>query len=102
MKTFTKNDDKFTCAHCAVQVPPLGYTSRNHCPHCLHSLHVDINPGDRANTCGGVMRPVGMNPKGKKGAVIVHQCTKCGHRGNNRAAEDDDGVLLIKLSGMPL
>ena len=47
-KRFTKNDNGFICAHCGKEVEPLGYTSRNHCPFCLWSLHVDINPGDRA------------------------------------------------------
>ena len=102
MKTFTKNDEAFTCRHCGQAVPLLGYTSRNHCPHCLYSLHVDNLPGDRANPCGGLMAPVGVLPHGKKGAVIVHRCEKCGVRGNNRAANDDDGALLIALSGRPV
>jgi len=102
MKTFTKNDNNFTCKHCGNDVMPLGYTSRNHCPQCLHSLHVDVNPGDRANSCGGLMRPVGLDPHGKKGVVIMHECIVCGERKPNRAAEDDDKALIIKLSGMPL
>ncbi|MCL2545636.1 MAG: RNHCP domain-containing protein [Oscillospiraceae bacterium] len=102
MKNFTKNDNNFICRHCNADVMPLGYTSRNHCPRCLHSLHVDINPGDRANTCGGLMRPVGLDPHGKKGAVLVHQCVKCGARQRNRTADDDDGALLIKISAIPL
>ena len=43
MKRFTKNDSGFTCAHCGREVEALGYTSRNHCPFCLWSLHVDVN-----------------------------------------------------------
>ena len=102
MKQFTKNDNSFECGHCGAEVAPLGYTSRNHCPHCLYSLHVDVNPGDRANSCGGLMRPVGLDPHGKKGAVIIHQCAKCGERKPNRVAEDDDGALLIALSARGL
>jgi len=102
MKQFTKNDESFTCGRCGKAVPPLGYTSRNHCPYCLYSLHVDDRPGDRGNPCGGLMAPVGVDPNGKKGAVIVHQCVKCGARKNNRAASDDDGALLIALSGRPV
>jgi len=44
-------NDAFVCAVCGFQVPPVtegGY--RNHCPRCLHSLHVDESPGDRAAT----------------------------------------------------
>lgn len=56
-KRFSKNDSGFVCAHCGKKVEPLGYTSRNHCPFCLWSLHVDENPGDRACECGGEMEP---------------------------------------------
>ena len=38
----------------------------------------------------------------KKGAVLVHQCVKCGARQRNRTADDDDGALLIKISAIPL
>ena len=46
-KRFVKNDSGFVCSHCGKKVEPLGYTSRNHCPFCLWSRHVDIFPGDR-------------------------------------------------------
>src|SRR5690606_12317296 len=60
-----------------------------HCPACLCSLHVDVNPGDRANDCGGVMEPVGAELTGKKGWVIVHRCRRCGEVRRNKAAPDD-------------
>ena len=42
-------NQSFTCANCGAAVSPLaGGGYRNHCPVCLHSLHVDVNPGDRA------------------------------------------------------
>ena len=102
-KLFTKNDASFTCAHCGKEVEPLGYSSRNHCPFCLWSLHVDINPGDRENTCGGLMEPVFVEVDSKKGFVIVHRCTKCGEKKRNRAAHEaavqpDNRSLLIKLT----
>lgn len=100
---FTKNDAGFICVHCGAQVEPLGYTSRNHCPFCFYSLHVDINPGDRANPCGGVLRPVRAEPHPKKGFVIVHVCEKCGETVRCRAAhmakiQPDDEDLLIRLT----
>ena len=57
-KRFTKNDSGFLCANCGKEVLPLKKTSRNHCPFCLCSLHLDINPGDRANECKGIMDAV--------------------------------------------
>ena len=102
-KRFTKNDDSFICAHCGKEVRPLGYSSRNHCPFCLWSLHVDENPGDRACECRGELRPVKVLPDAKKGYIIVHKCEKCGATRRNRAAHDakvqpDNLSLLIKLT----
>jgi hypothetical protein len=80
----------FVCAHCGAEVPPLATGSyRNHCPACLHSLHVDVHPGDRASDCGGLLVPVGVEQSGKKGWVIVHRCDRCGAVRRNKAALDD-------------
>lgn len=102
-KRFSKNDNGFTCAHCGFAVKPLGYSSRNHCPKCLWSLHVDVNPGDRANACGGQMEPIRVEPDPKKGYIIVYRCTKCGEIKRNRAAHEaktqpDDLNKLIRLT----
>lgn len=97
----------FDCAHCGREVPPLANGSyRNHCPHCLHSLHVDVNPGDRASDCGGVLEPIGVAPDPKKGWVITHRCRRCGAVRRNRAATDDparpdDFEALLALAGRP-
>ncbi len=102
-KRFSKADEGFTCVYCKKEVLPLGYTSRNHCPFCLSSLHVDINPGDRANTCGGVLRPIKSEPDAKRGFIIIHRCDKCGAVVRNKAAHEakvqpDDMDLIIKLT----
>ena len=101
-KRFTKNDSGFICKNCGKEVLPLGYTSRNHCPFCLCSLHVDINPGDRANECQGILRPIQTLPDPKKGFVIIHRCDKCGKTVRNKAAmegdQPDDNDLLIRLT----
>ena len=56
--------DSFTCKVCGRLVVPTGAGSdhRNHCPNCLSSLHLDIEPGDREADCGGIMDPVGDKP----------------------------------------
>lgn len=102
-KLFSKNDSGFICKNCGKAVLPLGYTSRNHCPFCLCSLHVDINPGDRQNTCGGILRPVQALPDSKRGYIIIHRCERCGAVVRNRSAHEakvqpDDTELLIKLT----
>jgi DNA-directed RNA polymerase subunit RPC12/RpoP len=105
VKRFTAQgtNTAFTCAHCGADVPPLDNGSyRNHCPYCLYSLHVDINPGDRANECEGVLEPVGVDYNSKKGWVIIHQCQSCGEVRRNKAALDDsvsdDYELIVSLS----
>lgn len=93
-----KNDNSFICVNCKKQVEKLNYTSRNHCPHCLHSLHVDIVPGDRANTCRGVLEPVAVENNAKKGYVIVHKCKSCGEIKRNKSADDDNFDEILKIS----
>jgi DNA-directed RNA polymerase subunit RPC12/RpoP len=93
----------FTCVHCGAEVPPLDNGSyRNHCPHCLYSLHVDINPGDRASECKGVLEPVAVDYSSKKGWVIIHQCQSCNELRRNKAALDDSVSdnfdLIVSLS----
>ena len=33
-RKFTEIDEEFVCENCGKKVPPLGYSCRNHCPHC--------------------------------------------------------------------
>jgi len=98
LSRFTKIDEEFICHHCGKKVEKLGYTCRNHCPICLHSKHVDINPGDRAESCHGDLEPVSIEIDSKKGYVIVFKCKKCETIRKNKAAEDDNMDLIIDLS----
>lgn len=98
IRNFIKIDEEFVCENCGNKVEKLGYTCRNHCPKCLHSKHVDINPGDRQEECKGTLEPVGLEIDSKKGYVIVFKCKKCGKFRKNKAAKDDNKELLIHLS----
>ena len=97
-------NEGFTCQYCEHEVLALQNGSvRNHCPHCLYSLHVDVFPGDRANDCGGLMQPTGVEYHAKKGWVILYHCTSCGATGRNKAALDDpeqadDYEQIVRLS----
>ena len=94
-KLFQRRKENFICENCAAKVVGNGYT--NHCPACLYSKHVDMNPGDRAAECGGLMRPVDLEIKsGRK--IILHRCEKCGFGRKNEASPSDDSEALIKLS----
>ena len=95
---FTKIDEEFICENCGKQVRKLGYSCRNHCNYCLHSKHVDKNPGDRQEECHGTLEPVSVELSNKKGYVIVFRCKKCGMIRKNKAAEDDNMDMIISLS----
>ncbi len=105
-KRFRTLDEGFLCHHCGKEVLPNEVTSRDHCPHCLYSLHVDIHPGDRANPCRGSLRPVSAEPHAKKGFVIIYRCEKCGEILRNKAAltgnTPDNMELIIKLTANPM
>ena len=91
-RRFTRTREDFRCAHCGHLVAGNGYT--NHCPSCLWSRHVDVYPGDRAAACRALMAPVDLlYERGE--FVLVHQCTACGERRRNRAAEADDLSPLL-------
>lgn len=97
-RVFTEIDEEFVCENCGKLVKKLGYSCRNHCPYCLHSKHVDKNPGDRAETCHGDLEPISVEINNKKGYVIIFKCKKCGAIRKNKAAEDDDMNLIINLT----
>ena len=97
-KLFTKIDEGFKCENCGKNVEKLGYTSRNHCPYCLHSKHVDINPGDRKEECRGLLEPIKVELDSKKGYVIIFKCKRCGAIRKNKAAKDDNMDLIINLT----
>ena len=92
----------FDCRNCGATVLPVTNGSyRNHCPFCLHSLHVDDTPGDRQSGCGALMPPARLTRHGRKGPQIVHRCVRCGVESVNRVARDtaqpDDAGLLEAL-----
>ncbi len=93
---------EFVCEHCSRRVLPTTNGSyRNHCPFCLYSKHLDVEPGDRQCRCSGLMKPIGLKYHSKKGFQIVHECIECGKRQVNRVAEftvqPDDYDELVKL-----
>lgn len=95
MKHFTRTVENFTCAHCGANVLGDGYT--NHCPNCLWSRHVDNNPGDRAATCGGMMRPISVETSGSQ-YIITHKCEACGKTIRQHATDADNMDAIIALA----
>ena len=97
MKKFNMIDEEFICENCNKEVPKLNYTARDHCPFCLCSKHVDINPGDRMNNCHGLLKPIGIE-KFKDTYKIIYKCEKCNALHKNIIANDDNMDLIIELS----
>ena len=97
MKRFNMIDDNFICNNCGKNITKLNYTARDHCNYCLYSKHVDILPGDRKNTCQGMLKPIGIE-KFKDTFKIIYQCEKCHTIHKNIMANDDNMDLIIELS----
>ena len=95
---FIMINESFTCVHCGrtAEKHPTG-SARNHCPHCLCSLHVDdVKPGDRLSDCHGLMIPIGMDHRKGKGEVIRQKCQKCGKEMVNIIAPDDEVIEFVR------
>lgn len=92
---FQRRIEDFTCAHCGLFVQGNGYT--NHCPRCLWSRHVDMDPGDRLADCGGQMEPVAL--EGSPGKYrILHRCQLCFAEKWNEASLEDNFEALVALA----
>lgn len=96
-KVFTQNNQSFTCISCGKYVEKHPSSSRDHCTHCLTGLHVDINPGDRLNTCRGILKPVGLKVSSSK-SQIVYSCEKCLNQIFCIVAPDDNNDRIVELS----
>jgi len=101
-KNFTVVNESFGCLNCGKSVPKSQSTCRNHCPHCLHSLHVDNLPGDRGANCGKTMRPIAYRGVTPEKMQILFECTACKKRHWNKCHFDEidspdslESVLLL-------
>lgn len=97
-------NESFTCKVCGRLVVPNGAGSdhRNHCPYCLSSQHLDIEPGDREADCGGAMEPVAVWVRKNGEWAIIHRCKICGALSSNRIAADDNPMKLMSIAMKPV
>jgi rubrerythrin len=93
-RKFARKIEDFTCENCGKFVKGNGYT--DHCPFCLFAKHVDINPGDREETCQGLMQPVGAEMK-NDGYVIFYKCLKCGKKHRVKSVPEDNFEEIATL-----
>lgn len=97
MAAFQKKVEDFICAHCGNAVKGNGYT--NHCPQCLWSKHVDVQPGDRAASCGGMMEPVFIEGATGKGYMVTQRCVTCRFERRNSITDADSPDAVVALAG---
>lgn len=93
--SFQRNIEDFLCEHCGEFVKGDGYT--NHCPKCLWSRHVDIEPGDRAAVCGALMKPVSIEGASPN-YVLLHECVSCGFKRRNKVQARDNVEAVVALA----
>ncbi|MCD8562351.1 MAG: RNHCP domain-containing protein [Bacilli bacterium] len=58
---------------------------------------MDIHPGDRQNTCQGILKPVAIE-KFRNTFKIIYKCEKCNMIHKNVVALDDNMDMIIELS----
>ena len=92
---FKRKKENFVCENCGKEVKGDGYT--NHCPNCLYSKHVDVFPGDRAESCHGLMEPISAEENGGEWSLI-HQCQKCGKLHKNKISKKDNFGEAVKIA----
>jgi hypothetical protein len=95
-RTFQRTLEDFECGHCGFFVRGQ-HGFENHCTQCLWSKHVDINPGDRAASCHGLMPPVQLDDR--KGQYrYLQRCVLCGHERWNKQQDGDDFEAILAMS----
>lgn len=97
-KKFQKRVENFRCQKCGAKIWGNGYT--DHCPVCLWGMHVDVNPGDRMEKCGGMMEPVQAEVKGDK-FLLYFICRKCGYKYRVKSLPEDNFEVIMKLVNRP-
>ena len=93
--SFKRTVENFVCEHCGASVTGDGYT--NHCPECLWSKHVDVEPGDRGATCGSMMEPIAL--EGSTGKYrIIHRCERCRLERPIALAKNDNMKAVLSIA----
>jgi len=48
------------------------------------------------------MEPIAVTVRGERRWMLIHRCSHCGRLRMNRAAADDNMLLLLQLAALPL
>ncbi|WP_043613848.1 RNHCP domain-containing protein [Nonomuraea candida] len=89
--------ETFACVRCGLTVTahaPDG-VRRNHCPSCLHSLHL-------LDECRSRMIPISIAVLRTGEWMLIHRCTRCGELTSNPICGDDNQLILMRMAVRPL
>lgn len=96
--------ETFACVRCGLTVAaftPDG-VRRNHCPSCLHSLHVHDQVEGGPSECRSRMSPISIAVLRNGDWKVIHRCTRCDELTANRVQVDDNQLILMRLAVRPL
>jgi DNA-directed RNA polymerase subunit RPC12/RpoP len=103
-KTRSVLTDTFPCVRCGLTVTVLAAdgSRRNHCPSCLHSLHVLDRVEGGPSECGARMVPISIAVLRTGDWMIIHRCTRCAELTSNPICADDNQLILMRMAVRPL
>ncbi|WP_327241513.1 RNHCP domain-containing protein [Streptomyces sp. NBC_01320] len=94
----------FACAWCGLTVSAVAGdgTRRNHCPSCLHSLHVLDHIEGGASDCQGRMSPISIAVLRTGDWMVIHRCVRCDGLTSTPICADDNQLILMRMAVRPL
>ncbi|MFC9266405.1 RNHCP domain-containing protein [Streptomyces zhihengii] len=94
----------FTCTWCGLSVSACAAdgTPRNHCPSCLHSLHLLDHVEDGPSDCEGRMSPIAVAVLRTGDWMVIHRCLRCDELTSNPVCADDNQLILMRMAVRPL
>ncbi|MBB6345290.1 RNHCP domain-containing protein [Nonomuraea muscovyensis] len=94
----------FTCVRCGLTVTVTAPDGgrRNHCPSCLHSLHVLDRVEGGPSECRSRMNPISIAVLRSGAWMVIHRCARCGELTSNPIAGDDNQLILMRMAVRPL
>ncbi|WP_214324370.1 RNHCP domain-containing protein [Nonomuraea sediminis] len=94
----------FTCVRCGLTVSGFAAdgTRRNHCPSCLHSLHVTDHVEGGPSECHGRMTPIAIAVLRTGDWMVIHRCVRCDELTSNPVCSDDNQLILMRMAVRPL
>ncbi|MDX6743937.1 RNHCP domain-containing protein [Actinocorallia sp. A-T 12471] len=95
--------DTFDCARCGLTATTYAADGRrrNHCPSCLHSLHVQDASGG-VSACRSRMSPISIAVLRDGDWRIIHRCVRCDELTSSPVSPDDNQLILLRMAVRPL